>query len=123
MVQEYLAELNDLFNTIGLLDEHKKVHKLWNGLNRKIQKGLWREKLNPEFSTYEEVANAAELIEIIKNVNPNEQPRKKEKVVSGNKPGNNGNFSGSSNRFPTRIGKNQAKGHHNYRNNTKNGPY
>ncbi|KAE9383128.1 hypothetical protein BT96DRAFT_961093 [Gymnopus androsaceus JB14] len=55
-VRDYLAELNDLFNTIGLIDEREKVHKLWSGLNRNIQKGLWREKLNPEYSSYIEIA-------------------------------------------------------------------
>ncbi|THV02136.1 hypothetical protein K435DRAFT_653994, partial [Dendrothele bispora CBS 962.96] len=54
-VRECISELNDLFNTVGLMDEREKVHKLWTGLNKKIQKGLWREKLNPEFSSYEEV--------------------------------------------------------------------
>ncbi|KAF9265210.1 hypothetical protein L218DRAFT_1021588 [Marasmius fiardii PR-910] len=47
---------------------HEKVHKLWSGLNKKIQKGLWHEKLKPEISSYEEVSHAAELIEIIENV-------------------------------------------------------
>ncbi|KIK50610.1 hypothetical protein GYMLUDRAFT_146685, partial [Collybiopsis luxurians FD-317 M1] len=61
---EYLAELNDLYNTIGLVDEREKVHKLWSGLNRKIQKGLWHEKLNPEISSYDDVSQAAELVEI-----------------------------------------------------------
>ncbi|KIK53995.1 hypothetical protein GYMLUDRAFT_118013, partial [Collybiopsis luxurians FD-317 M1] len=64
---EHLAELNDLFNTIGLIDEREKVHKLWSSLNRKIQKGLWRKKLNPEISSYDEIANAAELVEIIES--------------------------------------------------------
>ncbi|KAE9382849.1 hypothetical protein BT96DRAFT_844981, partial [Gymnopus androsaceus JB14] len=54
-VRDYLAELNGLFNTIGLIDEREKVHKLWCGLNIDIQKGLWREKLNPEYSTYNDV--------------------------------------------------------------------
>ncbi|KAJ3789006.1 hypothetical protein GGU10DRAFT_261592, partial [Lentinula aff. detonsa] len=51
----YLAELNDLYNTIGLVDEREKVHKLWSGLDKKIQKGLWKEKLNPEISSYDAV--------------------------------------------------------------------
>ena len=73
-VRDYLAELNGLFNTIGLIDERKKVHKLWSGLNIDIQKGLWREKLNLEYSTYNDVAAAAELVEIIDNVSSmNEQ--------------------------------------------------
>ncbi|KIK61073.1 hypothetical protein GYMLUDRAFT_117230, partial [Collybiopsis luxurians FD-317 M1] len=61
---DHLAQLNDLFNTVGIIDEHEKVHKLWLSLNKNIQKGLWQEKLNPEISTYNEIASAAELIEI-----------------------------------------------------------
>ncbi|KIK51076.1 hypothetical protein GYMLUDRAFT_181906, partial [Collybiopsis luxurians FD-317 M1] len=63
-VREHLAQLNDLFNTVGIIDEREKAHKLWSSLNKNIQKGLWREKLNPEISTYDEIASAAELIEI-----------------------------------------------------------
>ncbi|KAF8831165.1 hypothetical protein HHX47_DHR1000004 [Lentinula edodes] len=76
-VRDHLAELNDLFNTIGLIDEREKVHKLWASLNRKIQRGLWREKLNPELSTYDKVASTAELLEIIENVDPTDEPKKK----------------------------------------------
>ncbi|KAH7875233.1 uncharacterized protein C8R40DRAFT_1190384, partial [Lentinula edodes] len=52
---------------VGILDEREKVHKLWTSLNANIQKGLWKEKLNPELSTYIEVASTAELIEIMEN--------------------------------------------------------
>ncbi|THU80230.1 hypothetical protein K435DRAFT_874582 [Dendrothele bispora CBS 962.96] len=60
------------------MDEREKVHKLWAGLNKKIQKGLWRDKLNPEISSYDEVSHAAELVEIIENVDP-DKPDSKEK--------------------------------------------
>ncbi|KAG7097893.1 hypothetical protein E1B28_005206 [Marasmius oreades] len=90
-VRDYLAELNDLFNMVGLIDEREKVHKLWSGLTRKIQKGLWREKLNPEISSYEDVARAAELIEIIENVDTGPEPgsnnkKKEHKSSSSNQP-------------------------------------
>ncbi|KAL0565824.1 hypothetical protein V5O48_016195 [Marasmius crinis-equi] len=103
-VRDYLAELNDLFNTVGLIDEREKVHKLWSGLTKKIQKGLWREKLNPEISTYDEVSRAAELIEIIENVDTGPDPgsnnRKKEKrnVPSNSNPSSNTNGSTSGNK-------------------------
>ncbi|KAJ3889903.1 hypothetical protein GG344DRAFT_78374 [Lentinula edodes] len=66
-VRDYLAQINNLFSTVGILDEREKVHKLWTSLNANIQKGLWKEKLNPELSTYIEVASTAELIEIMEN--------------------------------------------------------
>ncbi|KAJ3784596.1 hypothetical protein GGU10DRAFT_271097 [Lentinula aff. detonsa] len=89
-VREHLAELNDLFNTIGLMDEREKAHKLWSSLNKKIQKGLWREKLNPELSSYDEIASTAELIEIIENVDPGDEP-KKPKMGKSEKPTNASN--------------------------------
>ncbi|KAK1234638.1 hypothetical protein PQX77_002163, partial [Marasmius sp. AFHP31] len=93
-VRDYLAELNDLFNTVGLIDERENVHKLWSGLNKKIQKGLWREKLNPEISSYKEVSRAAELIEIIENVDTGPDPgsnnKKKDKGTSHSSSNNNG---------------------------------
>ncbi|KAF9023657.1 hypothetical protein BDZ89DRAFT_907906, partial [Hymenopellis radicata] len=51
-VRQYTGELRELFNTVGLMDEREKVHKLWSGLNRNLQQGLWREKLDPEMSSY-----------------------------------------------------------------------
>ncbi|KAJ3899345.1 hypothetical protein F5879DRAFT_811069, partial [Lentinula edodes] len=54
-VRDHLSELNEFFNTIGMIDEREKVHKLWSSLDKKIQKGLWSEKLNPEFSSYKEI--------------------------------------------------------------------
>ncbi|KAJ8073324.1 hypothetical protein PM082_011596 [Marasmius tenuissimus] len=103
-VRDYLAELNDLFNTVGLIDEREKAHKLWSGLNKKIQKGLWREKLNPEISSYDEVSRAAELIEIIENVDTGPDPgsnnKKKDKANSHSSSNNNGG-GGSSNHKPS----------------------
>ncbi|KAF9254903.1 hypothetical protein L218DRAFT_1082114 [Marasmius fiardii PR-910] len=93
-VRDYLVELNDLFNTVGLIDEREKVHKLWSGLNKKIQKGLWHEKLNPEISSYEEVSRTAELIEIIENVDmgpdPGSNNKKKDKGTGRSSSNNNG---------------------------------
>ena len=47
-VSDYCYELEELYNMIGTIDECEKVIKLWNGLRSSLQKGLWRDGLNPE---------------------------------------------------------------------------
>ncbi|KAJ3816255.1 hypothetical protein F5880DRAFT_1619564 [Lentinula raphanica] len=127
-VREHLAELNDLFNTIGLIDEREKVHKLWSSLNRKIQKGLWSEKLNPELSTYDQVASTAELLEIIENVDPKEPKKKADKSEKSKGAKTGGNTSsaqqsssgnGKKNNSPKNHGNNQS-GKGNGKNNGRN---
>ncbi|KZT28189.1 hypothetical protein NEOLEDRAFT_1044004, partial [Neolentinus lepideus HHB14362 ss-1] len=54
-VREYVFELTELYNMIGVDGERDKVVKLWDGLNKDIQAELWRNKLNPETSSWEEV--------------------------------------------------------------------
>ncbi|KAJ3725181.1 hypothetical protein C8R42DRAFT_762911 [Lentinula raphanica] len=58
----------------SLMNERRSIS--YGLVNRKIQKGLWSEKLNPELSTYNQVASTAELLEIIENIDP-EEPKKK----------------------------------------------
>ncbi len=70
-VREYDAILRQFFNTIGISNEREMVNRLWTGLRTEIQVGLWRERLHPEYSNYQEVLEAAELIEIIENVSRN----------------------------------------------------
>ena len=53
---------------IGDISERDKVLKFWNGSRAIIQKGLWRDNLNPEISTWEQVVAQAEIIEISENV-------------------------------------------------------
>ena len=67
-VAEYVHELQELFNMIGDISERDKVLKFWNGSRAIIQKGLWRDNLNPEISTWEQVVAQAEIIEISENV-------------------------------------------------------
>lgn len=50
-VAEYLHELHELFIMIGDVSERDRVLKFWNGLRPVIQKGLWRDNLNPETSS------------------------------------------------------------------------
>lgn len=67
-VAEYTHELNELFNMIGDIPERDKVLKFWNGSRPIIQKGLWRDNLNPETSSWARVLAQAEIIEISENV-------------------------------------------------------
>ncbi|KAF8804895.1 hypothetical protein BYT27DRAFT_7243553 [Phlegmacium glaucopus] len=67
-VAEYTHELQELFNMIGDISEQDKVIKFWNGSRSMIQKGLWRDNLNPEISSWNEVVSQAEIIEISENV-------------------------------------------------------
>ena len=67
-VAEYTHELQDLFNMIGNIPRQDQVLKFWNGAKPSIQKELWRNKLNPELSSWESVVAQAEIIEIADNV-------------------------------------------------------
>ena len=67
-VKTYMAELAELFTSIGFSDKRECVHKLWKGLRRDVQKELWKEKLNPETSSWKRVAHHAEIIELSNSV-------------------------------------------------------
>ena len=57
-VAEFTHELNELFNMIGDISERDMVLKFWNGSRPVIQKGLWRDNLNPEASSWVTSANS-----------------------------------------------------------------
>ena len=67
-VAEFTHELNELFNMIGDISERDMVLRFWNGSRPVIQKGLWRDNLNPETSSWARVTAQAEIIEISENV-------------------------------------------------------
>ena len=67
-VAEYTHELQDLFNMIGNIPKQDQVLKFWNSARASIQKELWRNKLNPELSSWNTVVAQAEIIEIAENV-------------------------------------------------------
>ena len=67
-VAEYTYELQDLFNMIGDIPEQAQVIKFWNSARPSIQKELWRNRLNPELSSWKKVVAQAEVIEIAENV-------------------------------------------------------
>jgi len=65
-VSEYVYELEELLNIIGIINDHEKVIRLWDGLNTSIQKALWRDGYNPKISLWDEVHTARKLA-----LNPN----------------------------------------------------
>ena len=67
-ITEYVYELQELFNMIGAIPDQEKVIKFWYGVKPIIQKGLWRDNLNPDISTWNEVVTKAEVIEIAENI-------------------------------------------------------
>ena len=67
-IAEYTHELQDLFNMIGDIPEQDRVLKFWNSARPSIQKELWKNKLNPELSSWRKVVAQAEIIEIAENV-------------------------------------------------------
>ena len=67
-ISEYTHELHELFNMIGDISERDQVLKFWNGARTGIQKELWRNNLNPEISSWNQVTAQAEIIEIAENV-------------------------------------------------------
>jgi Retrotransposon gag protein len=74
-VSEFIYELEEIINMIGLIDEQEKVIRLWDGLRPIIQKGLWRDGYNPEVSTWEEIKHAAQVIEISEEVSDGREHR------------------------------------------------
>ena len=67
-ITEYVYELQELFNMIRAIPDRNKVIQFWYGIKPIIQKGLWRDNLNPDMSTWEEVVSRAEIIEIMENI-------------------------------------------------------
>ncbi|KZT71104.1 hypothetical protein DAEQUDRAFT_779271, partial [Daedalea quercina L-15889] len=72
-VRDFVYELETLANTAGVWSEREKVTKLWRGLRLVIQQQLWRDKLNPAYSSWTEVIAAAENEELALSVIPAEQ--------------------------------------------------
>ncbi|TFK48034.1 hypothetical protein OE88DRAFT_596016 [Heliocybe sulcata] len=83
-VREYVYELTEFYTMLGVDSERDRVTKLWDGLNKDIQSELWRNRLNPEVSTWEEVVKAAEIIELSFSVNKT-SPRDDKRSSESNK--------------------------------------
>jgi hypothetical protein len=131
-VSEYAHELEELFNMIGSIDEREQVVKFWKGCKPIIQKALWRDGLNPDVSSWDEVTCKAEIIEISENIT---EPRDKKGGDSSSKKGgnntnppgpprgNSSNSRGGSSRGPSATpfrGSEQPSSSSNHRNNSRN---
>ncbi|KAF4597350.1 hypothetical protein EYR40_007802 [Pleurotus pulmonarius] len=66
-VRDYSAQLKQKYDVIGSVSEQEKVVKLWNGFKAEIRAELYREKLNPNISSWDEVVERAELLEVVEN--------------------------------------------------------
>ncbi|KAF4600395.1 hypothetical protein EYR38_005020 [Pleurotus pulmonarius] len=66
-VRDYSAQLKQKYDVIGSVSEQEKVVKLWNGFKPVIRAELYREKLNPNISTWDDVVERAELLEVVEN--------------------------------------------------------
>ncbi|KAJ8089301.1 hypothetical protein PM082_014549 [Marasmius tenuissimus] len=64
-VREYIDYVEELFDTIGNVDDGSKVTTMWDGFDAIIQKGLYLKGLHPEKSTLNAVTEAAEVVELI----------------------------------------------------------
>ena len=67
-VSEYSYEIEEICNMIGLIDQREKVSTFWHGLRQSIQRALWRDRYNPETSSWAEVKDAAQIIEVAERV-------------------------------------------------------
>ncbi|PPQ84648.1 hypothetical protein CVT24_006990, partial [Panaeolus cyanescens] len=65
------------FTTIGYTDKRERVNRLWHGFKPSIQKALWKDKLHPDTSKWNEVVRAAEINEIADSVMVNAGPERK----------------------------------------------
>jgi len=68
---------------IGSSTKRERVEKLWNGLRPELQQALWRENLEPQHSTWEQVLRVAERHEIADQIFLNN----KRWTGNGSKPG------------------------------------
>ena len=101
-IPEYLHELHELFNMIGNVSKRDRMLKFWNGSRPIIQKGLWRDNLNPEMSSWGEVITQAEIIEISENVAERRDKRTNLLPSSGSSSQLNENHHRSKDRPPSR---------------------
>jgi len=113
-------------------NEREQVVKFWKGCKPVIQKALWRDGLNPDVSSWDEVTCKAEIIEISENVmdqrekKGGDSPSKKGGFSSNNPSSNKGkssNSHSSSSQGPSATpfrGSEQPSSSSNHRNNSRN---
>ncbi|KAF9489191.1 hypothetical protein BDN71DRAFT_1367317, partial [Pleurotus eryngii] len=55
LIKEYISKLIEMFSIIGITHERTRITTLWFSLRPTIQQGLWKDHLNPETSSWNDV--------------------------------------------------------------------
>ncbi|PPQ81287.1 hypothetical protein CVT26_015177 [Gymnopilus dilepis] len=102
-VAEYAADLNIKFQMIGGYTPPQRIYKLWNGLRTELQSALWREGLDYERSSWDDIIRVATRHEIAeqietgqKSAQRKEQQGQGKSDQGGKKPYFNNNNKGNS---------------------------
>ncbi|MDF5731949.1 MAG: retropepsin-like aspartic protease [Rhizonema sp. PD38] len=66
--REFIAKINELSLMVGDLDDRDQTLCLWWGADKTIQYEMWKMQLNPESSSFSEVSNAAQAIDMAMRV-------------------------------------------------------
>ncbi|KAH9481337.1 hypothetical protein JR316_0005859 [Psilocybe cubensis] len=72
-VAEYAAELLILFRIVGKSTPSQRVDRLWNGLKPELQSALWKEGLDYEQNTWDEVIRIATRYEVAHEIERNQR--------------------------------------------------
>ncbi|KAK7683260.1 hypothetical protein QCA50_013522 [Cerrena zonata] len=67
-VRDYAHELESLLSMVGPTKKKQRVLRLWQGLNKSIQRELWKARLSPLRSSWRRVLRNAEYIEASRRV-------------------------------------------------------
>ncbi|KAG6884347.1 hypothetical protein C0992_006486, partial [Termitomyces sp. T32_za158] len=67
-VREYVADLDELFTIVGADSKRARVVKLFNGFRPSLRKALFREHMNPEYTSWKDMITEAEYQEMADNV-------------------------------------------------------
>jgi hypothetical protein len=67
-VAEHVSKWEQIFNMIGLEDNQEKVVMLWRSFRADIRREMYRDKLDPEVSSWDDVVTGAEHAETIMNL-------------------------------------------------------
>jgi len=108
-VTEYSHELEECFNILGDIPPRAQVIKLWDGFRDEMKSALYLDKLNPEISSWDEVHDAALIIEMAESVGSSKRHKKTDLAPthSGSGASNHVRFGGSNSNRRSRFGSSQ----------------
>ncbi|KAJ8502458.1 hypothetical protein ONZ45_g11745 [Pleurotus djamor] len=76
-VREYSTGLKQKFETLGTVSDIEQVARLWRGFKPYINGELYQNNLSPNSSTWDEVVQTAEKIELIENAKAGKYSRRR----------------------------------------------